>query len=156
MSQTQPTFPKTSILRVGIVGSRTYPCYEDVFRLVHDIIVQNPGRLIEFVSGGNPKGTDAFVKQAVEMLLFAHTNIRYIEFAPAHYNGAPYDVQNYHIRNEQIAKYCSIVYAFLFGESRGTRSTIEFCHKHNTPVVIHRTLLCTNNTGGEALAGIAG
>lgn len=115
------------MIRVGIVGSREYPNEQQIMEMISLL----PTDDVEIVSGGQHQGVDGWAKKYA-----AEHKLKYTEFVPAHYQGAPYDVANYHKRNRQIAEYCDIVYAFIHRPSRGTQSTINFCKETGTPVII--------------------
>ncbi len=97
-------------MKVAVVGSRT------VNNLELDTYL--PEGVTEIVSGG-AKGVDSIAKG------YAYdNNLKYKEFLPE-YNkygkGAPLK------RNELIADYADVVYAFWDGKSRGTKYVIDYC-----------------------------
>lgn len=130
------------MVTVVIVGSRRWADPEDIFRLMD---AMPPGT--EFVSGGQPKGVDGWVK--------AHAlarGLKYNEVPPDHYSenkhclhtcpltgeriiyGRVYQVQFYHIRNERMVVYAQQRggFAFIFNckDSKGADSFIGFAKKH--------------------------
>jgi len=113
-------------LKVGIVGSREYP-NEDQVKLLVSLLPDDA----EVVSGGQSLGVDGWAKKYA-----LQYGLKYTEFAPAHYHGAPYDVNNYFIRNRQIAEYCDVVFVFMYNHSKGAASIINYCEELRTPDVI--------------------
>ena len=124
-------------LRVGIVGSRDFEDGDKIFDVVRTL-KEKPKR-ITIVSGGCPKGADAFAKEAA--LQFG---VPYREFTPEFRSPTVHTVQDeekfekkysphlFFKRNAELAEYCDLVIGFIPEEyvgdpnnARGTKHTIE-------------------------------
>ncbi len=132
-------------MRIGIVGSRTYPHMWKVRKLI-DTLDKND----DVVVTGGAIGVDSMAEKYARMRGL-NVSIYYPDFDDG------YNVSKYHVRNEQIAKISDKVYAFALScmkckdekvsfqcdecdntyvNSKGTQSTIKFCIKHNTPLEV--------------------
>ena len=114
---------------LGIVGSRDWPTPNFVLKQVGIILHAHP-TLTTIVSGGQPKGVDAWAKR-----IAAHLKMEYVEHAPAHKlprdhpRYSTYHVSNYHKRNALIVQDSHLLVAFRYEMSSGTTSTILMAQK---------------------------
>ena len=132
------------IMKVAIIGSRDYTNSRKVKDFIFNLKEQF-GDKLEIVSGGQKLGADGYAKK-----LALEFDVKYSEFPPTHYKhnihcvepaykyGKAYYKNNYHKRNEQIAKYSDKVVAFCSDGivSSGTKSALKYCEKHKKKYII--------------------
>lgn len=124
-----------TILRVGIIGSRSRDCDDEDKILVRDIIVRqmNKGVNLHLVSGGCKKGGDRFAEE-----LAKEFGLPITIFPPKAQPGCSrreYAIACYE-RNLLIAKACDILLAVWDKVSRGTKDTIDKAESLGKTVVI--------------------
>jgi len=131
------------MIKIGIVGSRTYTDKKSVETVV-DECIKKYGKNICIVSGG-AKGADALGREVA-----LNKGLKYVEFNPAHevwneysgkpkeWYGKPYNVKNYFERNTFIAEESQLLFAFIpLGHvSNGTMDTVNKIKKLNKPYFI--------------------
>lgn len=106
-------------MKIAIIGSRGLH--------VDDLENYLPDGLTEIVSGG-AKGIDRDAERYAQ-----NNHIKITVFLPEYDRygrGAPI------IRNKQIVDYADEVIAFWDGNSRGTRSVIEYCKKQEKKITV--------------------
>lgn len=106
-------------MKVAIVGSRDL--------IINDLEHHLPEDTTEIVSGG-ARGIDSCAKA------FALANgYRYTEFLPEY---EKYGKVAPILRNKDIVNYSDLVIIFWDGESRGSKSVIDFCKKYKKQYII--------------------
>ena len=108
-------------MRIAIVGSRDYPCPDDIRDFVNCLPTGT-----EIVSGG-ARGVDRWAEEAARDIGLP------IKIFPADWSkgkGAGF------ARNQTIVDYADEVYAFWDGQSSGTRDTIRRARGAEKPVEI--------------------
>jgi predicted Rossmann-fold nucleotide-binding protein len=132
-----------ALIKIGIVGSRTYTNRILVENAVNECI-KKYGNDICIVSGG------AIGADRLGRIVALDKGLKYIEYNPAHeawneysgmpkeWYGKPYHVKNYFERNTFIAEECQLLLAFIPAGhiSNGTNDTISKAEKLNKPVII--------------------
>ena len=108
-------------MKVAVIGSRG-------LRVEHleDYL---PEGVTEIVSGG-ARGVDTCARDYA-----LRYGLKLTEFLPEYGRfgrGAPL------LRNIAIIENADLVLAFWDGRSKGTKFVIDYCNKHNIPVVVHR------------------
>jgi hypothetical protein len=113
--------------KVAIIGSRNFNDYELVKKIMETI----PD--IDLIISGGAKGADSLGE------LWAKENNKKIKIFKPDWenNGRAAGV----IRNQTIVVSSDLVVAFWDGQSKGTKSSIDFCKKYNIPLII----ISTNN-----------
>lgn len=115
--------------KILITGSRSYTDVITVWEAIEAVISRNPDTQHTIITGGCPTGADKFAKEVAQRL-----DLDYIEY-PADWvtNGKKAGP----IRNQQMIRkeQPDICLAFLDGESRGTRNTINLATKAGIPVI---------------------
>lgn len=106
-------------MRVAVVGSRGLS--------VNNLDDYLPETVTEIVSGG-ARGVDRSARQYA----VAH-GIKLTEFLPEY---ARYGRAAPIKRNLAIVEYADTVIAFWDGQSRGTKSVIDYCQRHGVPIQV--------------------
>lgn len=127
------------MIKVGIIGSRDYPVKRDVVSLINNHLVETSND-IKFVSGGCKEGVDKWVKEYVEECPDLRLGDNYREFPPKfrEIKGRDFNVGDFHARNQEIAEYSDVIFAFQYNNSSGTQSTIDKCREVGTPVFVFK------------------
>jgi len=119
-------------IHIGIVGSRRRASDADL-RIVYEIVESHPDAVI--VSGGCPKGADAFAEIAAEEL--GNETIIHLPQKPP--KGSPrwaYTKANY-ARNTLIAEDSDILYALVHEDRKGgTEDTIKKGEKLGKKIIL--------------------
>lgn len=107
--------------KIAIIGSRDFDDYELLK------IKLKPFSPTQIISGG-AKGADALaeryaIDKDIELIIYKADWKKYGRGAGI-------------VRNRQIVEHCDEVLAFWDGQSRGTKSSIDYAKKLNKPVVI--------------------
>lgn len=111
-------------LRVGIVGSRRRNTLRDrrlVLELVERLLEDNPHRTLVLVSGGCPKGADAFAAEAARVY-----GVKLVEHLPRPtHHGRWAFVEAAFERNRRIAEDSQVGYALVHPDREGgTENTV--------------------------------
>jgi len=114
-------------MKVAIVGSRTFNDYLALKKFISDTIDINQ---IEYIVSGGAKGADFLGQNYAEELKLP------IKIFEADWD--KFGKSAGYIRNVDIVKESTVVFAFWDGKSRGTRHTIDLCRKHLKPVYIFK------------------
>ena len=111
---------------VGVTGSRNFTDYNFFKSAIKSLA---PTGLIS----GGAKGADSLAKKYA-----TENDLPFFEYLPKFKTdkATRYHPKWYIERNKQIAKDCTHLAAFWDGESKGTKHTIGFAKKYNTPVTI--------------------
>lgn len=131
----------TSIIRIGIVGSKKYENKRKIKDMIFKLKTEL-GNKMEIVSAGSKDGAEKYIRSyAIEF------GCEYKEFLPSHwqrtlysamgnsYFGKPYKKVNFFIRDNLLAKY--IDYLIIF--DKGTKENINLIknvEKLNKKIVI--------------------
>ena len=116
--------------RIVIAGCRDYTNYKEAKEYIDACISQiRKNNEIIIISGG-AKGADALGEQ------YAKENNFKIERYPADWE--KYGLSAGPKRNEQMAKICDFVICFWDGQSRGTKSMINYANKYKKPIRIKK------------------
>lgn len=106
-------------MKIAIVGSRNLR--------IDNLDKYLPSNTTEIVSGG-AKGVDQSAREYA-----IGQGVRLIEFLPDYHRyGRVAPIK----RNLQIVEYADAVIAFWDGESKGTKSVIEYCNKISKSVTV--------------------
>jgi predicted Rossmann fold nucleotide-binding protein DprA/Smf involved in DNA uptake len=115
-------------MKVGIVGSREYPCLHKVSLFVYMLPVTTT-----IVSGG-ARGVDM---TAVQTARTRNQPVRVFEAEWDRYgNSAGFR------RNGDIVRESDVIVAFWDGVSKGTKHTIDLARKQGKPVLVITTESC--------------
>jgi predicted Rossmann fold nucleotide-binding protein DprA/Smf involved in DNA uptake len=112
--------------KIGIVGSRGYNNYEE-FKEKLLFLTSNIKEPITYISGGCKSGADKLCKQ-----FCLEFGSKLIEHLPDWSQGKKGAI----IRNKLIIADSDMLAAWWDGESRGTKSSIDFAEKRGIPVKI--------------------
>lgn len=115
-------------VKAAIVGSRSFTDYEKMRAFIAKIRGEQELFIYEVISGG-ATGADKLAEQYA-----TDTKKSLTIFKPDWKLGRGAGIQ----RNEKIIQACDVCFAFWDGESRGTKSDIEFCTKMGKPCYICR------------------
>jgi len=111
-------------MKIGIVGSRTYPYLEIVKKYINTLPQDTT-----IISGG-AIGVDTEAKNSAKA-----NNLEYIEFLPDKTIKGHY-AQKYYERNKQIVNASDMIVAFTEKESGGTWNTIKYAKAKVIPIII--------------------
>lgn len=110
------------IIRLAIVGSRSFNDYEQLKTFINETINKNNFNISQIISGG-AKGADILGAQ------FAIDNkIELIEYKP---DWKKYGRSAGFKRNVDIIENCDFCIAFWDGKSNGTKHDIDLCKQMN-------------------------
>ena len=104
-------------MKIAIIGSRTFKDYE----LLKTVLNYHKNK-IEIIISGGAFGADSLGKKYAK-----ENNIPITKFLPdwkKHGNSAGF------VRNKDIIYASDYIYAFWDGVSKGTKNSIEWCHKY--------------------------
>lgn len=123
-------------MKVAVVGSRTITDSAFVGRYLNIIIAkQVPADKPVTVISGGAKGVDTLAMEYAKLCGYD-----FVLFKPYHLvdRAEPYRPRFFFTRNKQMADNADMVIAFLDPEakSNGTRNMIDYCRKHNKPLVV--------------------
>lgn len=116
------------VIKLAIVGSRTFVDYEVLKKTLDEFITQNNFTITSIISGGC-RGTDLLAKKYSEENL-----IDLITFKP---DWGRFGKQAGFIRNHDIIKSCDVCIAFHDGVSHGTAHDIKLCSQYNKPCWVY-------------------
>ncbi|ALX27502.1 hypothetical protein GMAR_ORF128 [Golden Marseillevirus] len=108
-------------MSLGIVGGRDFSD-ESLFQLEVEEL-WNRKNFVRIVSGG-AKGADSFAEKWAK-----ERNIEFVVHLPKDKTKR----YEYIVRNKKIVDDSDFILAFWDGESKGTKSTIEFAHEKTNP-----------------------
>jgi len=111
-------------MKIAVIGSRTFKDYERLTAVLAGIPE------ISLVVSGGAQGADALVEQWAR-----ENHIPTLIHAP---DWARFGRGTGIERNRRIISDCDRCIAFWDGQSKGTRSSIDWCRKLNKPVDVHR------------------
>lgn len=115
-------------MKVIVAGSRGF---DDYTLLTHELnklqhISESANKFITEIVSGTARGADKLGERWAE-----ENNVKIKRF-PADWN--TYGKSAGYIRNQQMAEYADVLYAFWDGKSKGTKHMIDLAHKHNLKV----------------------
>ena len=111
-------------MRVGVVGSRDFFDYDLLSKTLA------PLEITQIVSGG-AKGADSLAAKYAK-----ENKLALIEFIPVWYKDGVYDNAAGFKRNKDIVNASDIIYAFWDGQSKGTKSSIDYAKKIGVKSVV--------------------
>jgi hypothetical protein len=115
-------------MKVIVAGSRGFDDYtllsDELNKLQH--LLKSMDKSITEIVSGTARGADKLGER------WADENNVCIKKFPADWN--TYGKSAGYIRNQQMAEYADVLYAFWDGKSKGTKHMIDLAHKHNLKV----------------------
>ena len=112
------------VIKLAIVGSRTFDDYEVLKKTLDEFINQNFFTVNSIISGGC-RGTDLLAKK--------YSEENHIDLITFQADWGKYGKQAGLLRNHDIVKSCDVCIAFYDGVSHGTAHDIRLCNQYKKP-----------------------
>ena len=116
------------VIKLAIVGSRTFDHYEVLKEILDEFITQNNFTITSIISGGC-RGVDRLAEK-----YSIKNHIDLITFKP---EWGRFGKQAGIIRNHEIIKSSDVCLTFWDGVSRGTSHSITLCKKYHKPCWVY-------------------